>query len=68
MFYSISEQLERSYDQIVGPLEQFRKEAIGDAKEGRKKFEKQTHKFYQSQERYLNLSTKKDDLTLQEVS
>lgn len=35
--------------------------------EGRKKFEKQTAKFCQSQERYLNLSTKKQDSVLQEV-
>ena len=61
-------QLDRSYEQIISPLETFRKEAIGGAKEGRKKFEKQTMKFYQNQEKYLNLSTKKDDLTLQEVS
>ncbi|XP_068221511.1 rho GTPase-activating protein 26 isoform X4 [Palaemon carinicauda] len=59
--------LERSYEQIIVPLETFRKEAIGGAKEGRKKFEKQTQKFCQSQERYLNLSTKKDDQVLQEA-
>ncbi|XP_069996763.1 rho GTPase-activating protein 26 isoform X21 [Penaeus vannamei] len=59
--------LDRSYEQIIGPLENFRKEAIGGAKEGRKKFEKQTQKFCQSQERYLNLSTKKDDQVLQEA-
>ncbi|XP_064103547.1 rho GTPase-activating protein 26-like isoform X5 [Macrobrachium nipponense] len=59
--------LDRSYEQIIVPLETFRKEAIGGAKEGRKKFEKQTQKFCQSQERYLNLSTKKDDQVLQEA-
>ena len=36
--------------------------------DGKKKFEKQTTKFCQSQERYLNLSTKKQDIVLQEVS
>ena len=35
--------------------------------EGKKKFEKQTIKFCQSQERTLNLSTKKQDNVLQEV-
>lgn len=35
--------------------------------EGKKKFDKQTAKFCQSQERYLNLSTKKQDNVLQEV-
>lgn len=35
--------------------------------EGKKKFEKQTAKFCMSQERYLNLSTKKQDAVLKEV-
>jgi hypothetical protein len=35
--------------------------------EGKKKFEKQTAKFCISQERYLNLSTKKQDAVLKEV-
>ncbi len=36
-------------------------------KERKKKFEKQTAKFCSSQERYLGLSTKKQDTVLQEV-
>jgi len=59
--------LERVKDQFVGPLEHFRKEHIGGAKEEKKKFEKQTAKFIQSQERHLNLSTKKQDAVLQEA-
>ncbi|RZF32855.1 hypothetical protein LSTR_LSTR009406 [Laodelphax striatellus] len=59
--------LERAYDQIISPLENFRKEHIGGVKDGKKKFEKQTAKFCQSQERYLNLSTKKQDTVLQEA-
>ncbi|XP_072158935.1 rho GTPase-activating protein 26 isoform X2 [Bemisia tabaci] len=59
--------LNRAYDQIILPLENFRKEHIGGVKEGKKKFEKQTAKFCQSQERYLNLSTKKQDNILQEA-
>ncbi|OAD62359.1 Rho GTPase-activating protein 26 [Eufriesea mexicana] len=59
--------LERAYDQIILPLESFRKEHIGGVKDGKKKFEKQTIKFCQSQERYLNLSTKKQDNVLQEA-
>ncbi|KAJ4452151.1 hypothetical protein ANN_03669 [Periplaneta americana] len=35
--------------------------------EGKKKFEKQTAKFCMSQERYLNLSTKKQDAVLKET-
>uniref|UniRef100_A0A0A9ZDM2 Rho GTPase-activating protein 26 n=1 Tax=Lygus hesperus TaxID=30085 RepID=A0A0A9ZDM2_LYGHE len=59
--------MERTHDQIIVPLETFRKERIGGVKEGKKKFEKQTAKFCQSQERYLNLSTKKQDAILQEA-
>ncbi|XP_065205756.1 rho GTPase-activating protein 26 isoform X2 [Planococcus citri] len=59
--------LDRAYEQIIMPLENFRKDHIGGVKEGRKKFEKQTAKFCQSQERYLNLSTKKQDSVLQEA-
>ncbi|XP_046636547.1 rho GTPase-activating protein 26-like isoform X2 [Daphnia pulicaria] len=59
--------LERAKDQFIGPLENFRKEHIGGAKEEKKKFEKQTAKFVQSQERHLNLSTKKQDSVLQEA-
>ncbi|XP_076640290.1 GTPase regulator associated with FAK isoform X1 [Colletes latitarsis] len=59
--------LSRACDQIILPLENFRKERIGNVKDGKKKFEKQTIKFCQSQERYLNLSTKKQDNVLQEA-
>ncbi|XP_015596803.1 rho GTPase-activating protein 26 isoform X2 [Cephus cinctus] len=59
--------LERAYDQIILPLENFRKEHIGGVKEGKKKFEKQTIKFCQTQERHLNLSTKKQDNVLHEA-
>ncbi|XP_076249782.1 GTPase regulator associated with FAK isoform X2 [Calliopsis andreniformis] len=59
--------LERAYEQIILPLETFRKNHIGGVKDGKKKFEKQTIKFCQSQERYLNLSTKKQDNVLQEA-
>ncbi|GLV37152.1 GTPase regulator associated with FAK [Carabus blaptoides fortunei] len=59
--------LKTAYDQVVVPLESFRKKHIGGVKEGKKKFDKQTAKFCQSQERYLNLSTKKQDNVLQEA-
>ena len=60
-------QLERAYEQFIEPLERFRREQIGAVKERKKKFEKQTAKFCASQERYLGLSTKKQDTVLQEV-
>lgn len=59
--------LERACVQIINPLENFRKEQIGAAKEGKKKFDKQTNKFCQSLERYLNLKSKSNDSSLQEA-
>ena len=59
--------MERAYEQFIEPLERFRREQIGAVKERKKKFEKQTAKFCASQERYLGLSTKKQDTVLQEV-
>ncbi|GAB6027268.1 hypothetical protein CHUAL_001553 [Chamberlinius hualienensis] len=53
--------------QFISPLEEFRKKHIGVAKEGKKKFDKHTAKFCQSQERYLNLSTKKQGNVLIEA-
>lgn len=60
-------QLERAHDQIVVPLESFRKDRIGGVKENKKKFEKKTAKFCQAQERFLNMSSKKPDNTILEV-
>ncbi|TRY74076.1 hypothetical protein TCAL_06711 [Tigriopus californicus] len=59
--------LDRAYEQFIEPLERFRREQIGAVKERKKKFEKQTAKFCASQERYLGLSTKKQDTTLKEA-
>lgn len=60
-------QLENANLSVVKPLEDFRKKYIGGAKMEKKKFEKQTAKFCQYQERYLNLTTKKTT-SLMEVS
>lgn len=59
--------LGRAHEQIIQPLERFRKEHIGAVKEGKKKFDKKTAKFCQSQERTLSLSTKKPDNVFQEA-
>ncbi|KAJ3657509.1 hypothetical protein Zmor_009305 [Zophobas morio] len=64
-FYSMME-LENVYSHVVKPLEDFRKKHIGGVKNEKKKFEKQTAKFCQCQERYLNLTTKKPN-SLQEA-
>lgn len=62
-------QLDNGYTQILQTLEEFRKKQIGGVKTGKKKFDKQTAKFCQCQERYLNLTVKKQNtVTLQEVS
>lgn len=57
-----------THDQIVVALENFRKERIGGVKENKKKFDKKTAKFCQAQERFLNMSSKKPDNTVLEVS
>ncbi|CAH1777647.1 unnamed protein product [Owenia fusiformis] len=59
--------LQTSCEQLITPLENFRKDQIGGAKEGKKKFDKQTSKFCQSLERYLSLKTKTNDNALQEA-
>lgn len=60
--------LDRAQDTIVIPLENFRKQHINGVKEVKKKFEKKTAKFCQAQERFLQMSSKKPDNTIQEVS
>lgn len=59
--------LEKAKDMFLSPLERFRKDNIGKAKEEKKQFEKQTAKFCASQERYLNLKSKTHDTTFQEA-
>ncbi|CAH0560204.1 unnamed protein product [Brassicogethes aeneus] len=61
--YTVEEERRRMLDNaatlVVKPLEEFRKKHIGAVKNEKKKFEKQTAKFCQNQERYLSLTTKK---------
>lgn len=52
---------------FLEPIERFRREQIGSAKEAKKKFEKETAKYCQNLERYLNLSVKKSETQLLEV-
>lgn len=59
--------LKLANDQIIERLEDFRKKQIGGVKENKKKFDKKTEKFCQSQERFLNMSTKKPENTIQEA-
>ncbi|CAG2165864.1 unnamed protein product [Oppiella nova] len=59
--------LERASATFIEPIEKFRREQIGGAKEVKKKFDKETTRFCQSLERHLNLSTKKSENHLQEA-
>ncbi|CAO1424757.1 unnamed protein product [Diamesa hyperborea] len=59
--------LDRAHDQIVGPLEEFRKNHIGGVKEKKKQHDKRTAKFCQAQEKTLNLSSKKPETVVVEA-
>ncbi|XP_046891170.1 rho GTPase-activating protein 42 isoform X2 [Hypomesus transpacificus] len=59
--------IQNADDVLITPLEKFRKEQIGAAKEGKKKFDKETEKYYSILEKHLNLSSKKKETFLQEA-
>uniref|UniRef100_A0A8C6TZK2 Rho GTPase-activating protein 10 n=1 Tax=Neogobius melanostomus TaxID=47308 RepID=A0A8C6TZK2_9GOBI len=52
---------------LMKPLEKFRKEQLGAVKAGKKKFEKETEKYYSSLEKLLNMSAKKKEPLLQDA-
>uniref|UniRef100_A0A672G0K2 Rho GTPase-activating protein 10 n=1 Tax=Salarias fasciatus TaxID=181472 RepID=A0A672G0K2_SALFA len=52
---------------LMKPLEKFRKEQLGTVRAERKKFEKETEKYYSSLEKLLNMSAKKKEPQLQEA-
>lgn len=52
---------------LMKPLEMFRKEHLGSAKAERKRYEKETEKYYSSLEKLLNMSAKKKEPQLQEA-
>ncbi|KAK9521187.1 hypothetical protein VZT92_021016 [Zoarces viviparus] len=59
--------IQNADDVLITPLEKFRKEQIGAAKEGKKKFDKETEKYYSTLERHLSVSSKKKEAYLQEA-
>lgn len=59
--------VQNSSDLLIKPLEKFRKEQIGLTKEKRKKFEKESEKYYSQLDKHLSLSAKKKDSQLQEA-
>ncbi|XP_051982145.1 rho GTPase-activating protein 10-like [Xyrauchen texanus] len=52
---------------LMKPLETFRKEQLGSAKAERKRYDKETEKYYSSLEKLLNMSAKKKEPQLQEA-
>ncbi|XP_013877924.1 rho GTPase-activating protein 10 [Austrofundulus limnaeus] len=52
---------------LMTPLEKFRKDQLGAVKAVRKKYEKETEKYYSSLEKLLNMSAKKKEPQLQEA-
>uniref|UniRef100_A0A671LL61 Oligophrenin-1-like n=1 Tax=Sinocyclocheilus anshuiensis TaxID=1608454 RepID=A0A671LL61_9TELE len=60
-------QVQNACDLLIKPLEKFRKEQIGVTKERRKKFEKESEKYYSQLDKHMNLSSKKKETQLQEA-
>uniref|UniRef100_A0A8C0SJ74 Rho GTPase-activating protein 42 n=1 Tax=Canis lupus familiaris TaxID=9615 RepID=A0A8C0SJ74_CANLF len=59
--------IQNANDVLIAPLEKFRKEQIGAAKDGKKKFDKESEKYYSILDKHLNLSAKKKESHLQEA-
>uniref|UniRef100_A0A8D2BQ37 Rho GTPase activating protein 26 n=1 Tax=Sus scrofa TaxID=9823 RepID=A0A8D2BQ37_PIG len=59
--------IENASEVLLTPLEKFRKEQIGAAKEAKKKYDKETEKYCGILEKHLNLSSKKKESQLQEA-
>uniref|UniRef100_A0A8C3K118 Rho GTPase-activating protein 26 n=1 Tax=Calidris pygmaea TaxID=425635 RepID=A0A8C3K118_9CHAR len=59
--------IENASEVLIMPLEKFRKEQIGAAKDAKKKYDKETEKYCGVLEKHLNLSSKKKESQLQEA-
>ncbi|XP_044515806.1 rho GTPase-activating protein 26 [Gracilinanus agilis] len=59
--------IENASEVLITPLEKFRKEQIGAAKDAKKKYDKETEKYCGVLEKHLNLSSKKKEAHLHEV-
>ncbi|XP_058613551.1 rho GTPase-activating protein 26-like isoform X3 [Onychostoma macrolepis] len=59
--------IENANDVLILPLERFRKEQIGAAKEAKKKYDKETEKYCTVLEKHLSLSAKKKEAHLHEA-
>uniref|UniRef100_A0A8C6Q3M0 Rho GTPase activating protein 10 n=1 Tax=Nothobranchius furzeri TaxID=105023 RepID=A0A8C6Q3M0_NOTFU len=61
------EKMRNITETLMKPLEKFRKEQIGAVRTERKKYDKETEKYYSSLEKLLNMSAKKKEPQLQEA-
>ncbi|KAA0717191.1 Oligophrenin-1 [Triplophysa tibetana] len=59
--------VQNACDLLIKPLEKFRKEQIGVTKDRRKKFEKESERYYSQMDKHVNLSSKKKETQLQEA-
>ncbi|KAM9451122.1 rho GTPase-activating protein 26-like [Clarias gariepinus] len=59
--------IDNASDVLITPLERFRKEQIGAAKEAKKKYDKETEKYCAVLEKHLSLSAKKKEAQLHEA-
>ncbi|XP_067853333.1 oligophrenin-1 isoform X2 [Heptranchias perlo] len=59
--------IQNSSNLLIKPLENFKKDHIGVAKDRKKKFEKESEKFYSALDRHLSLSSKKKESLLNEA-
>ncbi|XP_020485869.1 oligophrenin-1 [Labrus bergylta] len=59
--------VQNASDLLIKPLEKFRKEQLGVTKEKRKRFEKDSEKYYSQVDKHLSLSCKKKESQLHEA-
>ncbi|KAG9478061.1 hypothetical protein GDO78_013190 [Eleutherodactylus coqui] len=63
----LHEELQNADELLIKPLEVFRKDQIGLTKERKKKFDRDSEKFYSLLDKHLHLSSKKKEAQLQEA-
>ncbi|XP_073717241.1 oligophrenin-1 isoform X2 [Misgurnus anguillicaudatus] len=59
--------VQNACDLLIKPLEKFRKDQIGVTKDKRKKFEKESEKYYSQLDKHVNISSKKKETQLHEA-
>ncbi|XP_043925093.1 rho GTPase-activating protein 26 [Protopterus annectens] len=59
--------IENAGEVLITPLEKFRKEQVGAAKDAKKKYDKVNEKYYSMLDKHMNLSSKKKEAQLHEA-